>query len=74
MGKTCTEGGFWDGLRKAASEANSGAVPGYVQAVEEIINDLSDRRGLSHEWDMIDDDVKTEIKTAWQLIIKRLCT
>lgn len=37
--------------------------------VEEIIFDLSDRRGLSGEWDMIDDDIKKEIKRKWTQIV-----
>ncbi|HNR65505.1 MAG TPA: hypothetical protein PKJ95_04335 [Atribacterota bacterium] len=38
-------------------------------AVEEIIFDLSDRRGLRQEWEQIDDDIVEEIKEKWQEII-----
>lgn len=38
-------------------------------AVEEIIFDLSDRRGLRQEWEQIDDDIVKEIKKKWQEII-----
>lgn len=36
-----------------------------VKAVNLIVADLSDRRGLSGEWDQIDDDIKREIKSRW---------
>jgi hypothetical protein len=39
--------------------------------VEAIIFDLSDRRGLSGEWDMIDDDIKKQIRAAWREIVRR---
>lgn len=38
-------------------------------AVDEIIKDLSDRRGLRHEWDQIDDDIKKEIRDKWIKIV-----
>jgi hypothetical protein len=38
-------------------------------AVEDIVKDLSDRKGLDNEWDQIDDDIKDEIKTHWIDII-----
>jgi len=38
-------------------------------SVEEIIFDLSDRRGLRQEWEQIDDDIVEEIKEKWQEII-----
>ena len=37
--------------------------------VLDIIEDLSDRRGLSQEWDMIDKDIQNEIKQEWCKII-----
>lgn len=33
--------------------------------------DISDRRGLSGEWDMIDDDVKQGIRDAWAALIRK---
>lgn len=33
--------------------------------VDAIVRDLSDRRGLRHEWDKIDDDIKEEIIAVW---------
>ena len=39
-------------------------------AVEGIIEDLSDRRGLRHEWDAIDEDVQQEIRDAWTTIVE----
>lgn len=41
------------------------------RAVREIEYDLTDRRGLSGEWDQIDDDIKAEIRAAWAGIVKR---
>jgi hypothetical protein len=38
-------------------------------AVEEIESDLSDRRGLGHEWGAIDEDVQEEIRETWRAII-----
>lgn len=38
-------------------------------AVEVIVADLSDRRGLKWEWDKIDDDIKAEIKAVWGRVI-----
>lgn len=36
--------------------------------VEAIIDDLTGRRGLRHEWDNIDDDIQEEIRKAWRTI------
>jgi len=33
--------------------------------VDEIVADLTDRRGLRQEWDQIDDDVKAKIVNKW---------
>ena len=38
--------------------------------VDGIIRDLSDRRGLRHEWDMIDDDIRAEIRDVWIGIVE----
>lgn len=40
-----------------------------VRTVEDLIKDLSDRGGLSHEWAGIDKDVRDEIKRTWREII-----
>lgn len=37
---------------------------------EEIVKDLSDRRGLRQEWDNIDYDIQEEIKDNWKSIIR----
>jgi hypothetical protein len=42
-----------------------------VHAVDAIILDLSDRRGLKQEWDQIDDDIQQEIKETWAGLINR---
>ena len=38
---------------------------GLASAVENIIKDLSDRRGLKHAWETIDADIQDEIKAEW---------
>jgi hypothetical protein len=38
--------------------------------VDAILADMTDRRGLRHEWDQIDDDIKQEIKTTWAEIVQ----
>ena len=35
-----------------------------------IMNNLTDRRGLSQEWDAIDPDVKNEMLITWLEIIE----
>lgn len=36
------------------------------RAVETIVNDLSDRRGLRGAWDSIDDERQDEIMKVWE--------
>ena len=43
-------------------------------AVEDIIEDLSDRRGLGHEWGSIDEDIQTEIQAKWTAIVEARIT
>lgn len=38
-------------------------------AVETIVEDLCDRRGLKSEWGQIDEEIKEEIKKVWVKII-----
>lgn len=38
-------------------------------AVSQILDDLTDRRGLRQEWDAIDDDIQKEIRDGWARII-----
>ena len=44
--------------------------PIWDKIVDAIIADMSDRRGLKHEWDAIDEDVKREIRVSWASIIR----
>lgn len=39
------------------------------QAVDEIVRDLTDRRGLSTAWAAIDDETLDEIRETWAKII-----
>jgi hypothetical protein len=39
------------------------------RVVAAIIYDLSDRRGLSHEWETIDDDIREQIIETWTKIV-----
>lgn len=41
-----------------------------VRAVERIVDDLTDRKGLRHEWDNIDEETEAEIKATWRAIIR----
>lgn len=38
--------------------------------VESIVDDLTDRRGLRHEWDGIDEDIQKEIMETWATIVQ----
>jgi len=40
-------------------------------SVDEIILDLSDRRGIKHAWGQIDDDIQEEIKRVWRSAIQQ---
>jgi hypothetical protein len=42
------------------------------QIVEEIIRDLTARRGLRQAWDGIDDAIQSEIRADWMLIARRV--
>jgi len=39
-------------------------------AVFQLVSDLKDRRGLSQEWDQIDDDIQDEIIETWINIVR----
>lgn len=41
------------------------------EAVDEIVSDLSDRRGLGNEWEAIDEDIQDEIKESWKRILTK---
>ncbi len=41
--------------------------------VDDIVADLSDRRGLDYEWNQIDHDVKAEIVSKWLDIAYDYC-
>ena len=41
------------------------------KAVQRIIIDLADRRGLKHEWQNIDTNIQTEIHEQWVSFIIR---
>lgn len=38
-------------------------------AVDGIVNDILDRRGLGNEWEAIDKAIQKEIREAWATII-----
>lgn len=67
----------WHALKRAGDEAlgvgQGAAIPLLpARIVEAIVCDLSDRRGLRHEWEGIDDDVREEIKAEWTRIAARM--
>lgn len=37
----------------------------------DIVNDLTDRRGLRQEWDNIDGEIQAEIIETWMKIIEK---
>lgn len=46
---------------------------GYVRAeriVDAILNNLMGRRGLSDEWDMIEHDIRDEIRADWIDVVR----
>ncbi len=51
---------------------NEEKISGSIGKVYDIINDISDRRGLrfSQEWSQIDDDIQDEIIDNWIKIIE----
>jgi hypothetical protein len=40
------------------------------EVVDAILNDLTDRKGLRHVWEDIDEDTQNEIKETWAAIIR----
>lgn len=40
-----------------------------LEIAQEILEDLTDRRGLRQAWEEIDDDIRDEILTRWVSII-----
>lgn len=45
-----------------------------IKAVECIVRDIKDRRGLRQEWEEIDEDIQGEIMVEWMAIILRECS
>lgn len=45
---------------------------GIIGKIYDLINDISDRRGLRQEWEQIDGDIQDEIIDKWLDIIKRV--
>jgi hypothetical protein len=41
------------------------------RVVDTILLDMTGRRGLRHEWDRIDADVKEEIRATWMEIVRQ---
>jgi len=42
---------------------------GTIAKIYDLISDISDRRGLSQEWEQIDGDIQDEIIEKWLKII-----
>lgn len=38
--------------------------------VDAILADMTDRRGLRHQWDQIDRDIQQEIRDTWAEIVQ----
>jgi hypothetical protein len=59
-----------DTIVKMAEAGKKAQIAGTAwRIVINLIEDISDRRGLKREWAKIDDDVKEEIMLAWAKII-----
>ena len=43
---------------------------GTIAKVYDLINDISDRRGLRQEWEAIDGDIQDEIIETWVKILE----
>lgn len=43
-------------------------------AVDAIVADISDRRGLKGEWAAIEDEIRMEIRGTWEAIIRGCLT
>lgn len=41
------------------------------KAVDAIIYDLSDRRGLRQEWEGIDEDIREDIRAEWTRLVAK---
>jgi len=46
-------------------------IPPAALAVQAIIRDLADRKGLGNEWEQVDDDIREEIEKKWTDIVAR---
>jgi hypothetical protein len=53
----------WHKATKQERERCAGRSPAVVAA---ILDDLTDRRGLRHEWEYIESDIQKEIINAWE--------
>ena len=40
-----------------------------VKIVDALIEDITDRRGFSQEWDNCDEDIQQEIREQWITIV-----
>lgn len=51
----------------------SGEVKAVAEAVERIISDITDRRGLGDAWEEIDEKTQREISRTWTgIVVSRL--
>lgn len=44
-------------------------IPQAKRIIENIIEDISDRKGLGNEWEQIDEEIQEEIKEEWLKIV-----
>lgn len=40
-----------------------------AEIVDKIVDDLTSRKGLRHQWDIIDDEIQAEIGQRWREIV-----
>jgi hypothetical protein len=51
--------------RRAGDRKNAPDPKSWTDIIDQILYDLTDRRGLRQSWESIDEDVRDEIKSAW---------
>jgi len=57
--------------KKTGNRRNASDPTDWIEAVNQILYDLTDRRGLRQAWESIDVDIRDEIKSAWVDIVCR---
>ena len=62
----CRSQGYEDGYEEGATAERERCASRALAIVNVILEDLTDRRGLSQEWEHIDMEIQMEIINAWK--------